>query len=204
MAQDYAVQQGECIGSIAYDNGFFWATIWNHASNAGLKTKRKDPNVLLEGDMVHIPDLTPKQVAGATEKRHKFQLKGVPAKIKLRFLHHGQPRANIPYQLYVDGISSSGTTDGDGFVQARISPNARKARIVLKVPNRDIIYNMALGHLDPIDTPSGAAQRLANLGYAADDDPAGSVRAFQREQQLQETGEMDDSTRRKLKELFGQ
>ncbi len=172
MVEDDTVEQGDCISSIAFEHGFLWRTLWNHSSNADLKTRRKDPNVLLEGDIVHIPDLTPKQAPGATEKRHKFKLKGVPAKIKVRFLHDGKPRANIPYQLYVDGISSSGKTDRGGFVEARISPGAKQARIVLKDPNRDIAYNVALGNLDPIDTPSGVAQRLTNLGYPTDDDPA--------------------------------
>ena len=204
MAQDYVVQQGDCISSIAFENGFFWKTIWNHPSNADLKARRKDPNVLLENDIVHIPDLTSNQVAGATEQTHKFKLNGVPAKIKVRFLHNGQPRANIPYQLCVDGVSSTGTTDGDGFVEAKISPGAKQARIVLQDPKSDIVYNMALGHLDPIDTPSGVAQRLANLGYGVGDDPAGSILAFQTDQQLQATGQVDDSTSSKLKDLFGQ
>ena len=60
---------GDCFNSISYDRGFFWETLWNHGKNAGLKSKRKDPNILKEGDIVHIPDLTVKEEQGATEQR---------------------------------------------------------------------------------------------------------------------------------------
>src|SRR5438046_1679636 len=75
MAEDYQVQRGDCINSIAFDGGFFWETLWHHASNASLKSKRKDPNVLMEGDFVHIPDIIFKEELVATEESHRFKRK---------------------------------------------------------------------------------------------------------------------------------
>jgi N-acetylmuramoyl-L-alanine amidase len=86
MAEDYSVESGDCMSSIAFSHGFFWETLWNHSSNSDLKSKRKDPNILVAGDVVHIPDLTIKQEDCATEKRHEFKLKGVPAKLKLKVM----------------------------------------------------------------------------------------------------------------------
>lgn len=83
VAEDYTVQQGDCILSITHERGFHWETIWNHSSNSALKTLRKNPNVLMEGDVVHIPDLRLKQESGGTEQKHKFKLKGVPGKFIL-------------------------------------------------------------------------------------------------------------------------
>ena len=84
--EDYKVQKGDCVSSVAFSKGFFWETLWNHGKNSELKSKRKDPNILKEGDVLHIPELTPKEESCATEKRHKFKLKGVPAKLKLRIM----------------------------------------------------------------------------------------------------------------------
>ncbi len=86
MSEDYEVQEGDCISSIAHEHGFLWETLWNHSANSGLNQQRKDPNILMEGDIVHIPDKTKKQESGATEAKHKFKLKGVPAKLKLKLM----------------------------------------------------------------------------------------------------------------------
>ena len=91
MAEYYVVRQGDCIDSIAYDHGFFWQTLWNHPENAELKRKRKDPNILKEGDVVYIPDLRAKQESASTEQKHRFVRKAVPAKLRLRFMKPKEP-----------------------------------------------------------------------------------------------------------------
>jgi hypothetical protein len=91
MPEDYTVEQGDCISSIAFEHGFFWVTLWNHPQNSGLKDRRKDPNVLMAGDIVFIPDLRPTWVSKPTEARHRFTLKGVPARLRLRLIKNKDP-----------------------------------------------------------------------------------------------------------------
>jgi hypothetical protein len=91
-SEDHIVSDGECISSISFSRGFFWETIWNHGNNAELKSKRKDPNILKAGDVVHIPELTIKEESCATEQTHKFKLKGVPAKLKLKLMRAKPPK----------------------------------------------------------------------------------------------------------------
>ena len=86
MPEDYTVQTGDCISSIAFERGFFWETIWNHPKNADLKQKRVDPNILKEGDVVHVPDKELKEESCATDQKHQFKVKGVPAKLKLKLM----------------------------------------------------------------------------------------------------------------------
>ena len=98
--------------------------------NAELKKKRKNPNVLMTGDILHIPDLTIRQEPGATEATHKFVLKGVPEVFHMKVLDaNHQPRANLPYTLVIEGVSRTGATDATGGIKESIPPNAKTGKL---------------------------------------------------------------------------
>jgi hypothetical protein len=208
MSEDYQVKQGDCISSIAYEHGFFGETLWKHGGNASLKSKRKDPNVLMEGDVVHIPDKAEKLENGATEQKHRFRRKGVPAKLAVQFTFDGKARANVPFTLMIDDVSKDGKTDGDGWIRQPIPPNAREAKVLLKPKKSEPEeYVLQLGHLDPVDTISGQKARLENLGFFQGEvlpeptsDYTAAIKGFQKVHGLNETGVADNDTQQKLKQ----
>lgn len=205
MPQDYNVEPGDCISSIALNHGFFWETLWNHGSNSELKSKRQDPNILKEGDLVHIPDLTLKQESGATEQRHRFKRKGVPEKLRIRIEdEEGKPIANVPYKITIDGTHRHGTTDADGWVIESIPPDAQGGKLLVGKEGEEQEHELNLGHLDPIEELTGVQARLRNLGYdcAVDgqlnEQTREALKHFQLEHSLDPTGEPDDATREHL------
>jgi hypothetical protein len=212
------------MSSIAYENGFFWKTLWNHPSNADLKSKRKNPNVLMEGDVVFIPDLTVRQEPGATEMQHKFVLKAVPEIFKMKLLDaYHKPRPNVPYVLVIEGNAQRGTTDANGQLQTPIPPNARTGKLTFAPahatdnkgkpisgrPQQQVMI-LQLGNLDPISETSGVQSRLANLGFYrgsadgnTDDALKLAICAFQRRKKLPVTGIADDATKAVLQQVHG-
>ncbi len=201
----HTVNRGDSIPSLAHDNGHFWETLWNHPQNAELKALRKTPNILNPGDEVFIPELRLKNVSKGTDTTHKFERKGVPAKIRMQLMMLGEPRKNEPYTLILDDKTIEGTTDGDGFLEAFIRPNCPGGKLILTNTGEEI--PISLGHLNPIDTISGVRQRLSNLGFycgdgdEVDDATKVALSQFQGAHGLPKTGEIDDATRSKLQSL---
>lgn len=200
--KDHTVEQGECVSSLAFENGLFWETVWNHPGNAALKEQRTSPFILQPGDVVHVPDVRPKDVSVATGQRHVFRRKGVPEKLNLQFRLEGKARAGLPYRLTIDGKVTRGELDGEGKLSQFLLPNARTGTLVLEAKEGEEEYPLQLRHLDPVDTVTGLQARLQNLGlFAGEIDGAMSpatldaLHVFQRRSSLAETSELDPATR---------
>ena len=199
----YNVRQGDCISSIADELGLKWEAVWNHGNNASLRAKRKDPNVLYPGDEVYVPDREIKELSRNTDQKHKFVKKGEPTKLKLRLLDDYQPRAGVKYQLEIDGVAKSGTTDSNGFITEMIPAGARSGRLLVGQGSTKDYYDLRLGELDPLETEEGIRGRLIDLGFGADN-LNDAISAFQKREGLETTGEANEATQNRLKERFGQ
>jgi hypothetical protein len=196
----HVVKQGDCMNSIADQYGFFWQTLWDHERNAELKQRRGNPNVLMAGDRVFIPEIRPKDESGETTRVHTFRLKGVPVKLNVQLMDiGGLVRANLRYTLTVDGKRTTGVSGGDGMVSEVIPPRAKRARLTLETGEE---YDLDLGYMNPVEYTSGVQARLKNLGYykgdvsgTLDDETRKAIRRFQRDKNLPVTGEPDQATR---------
>jgi N-acetylmuramoyl-L-alanine amidase len=200
----HVVRNGDCLASVAAANGVPWNRIWNEPGNAELRALRKDPSVLFEGDTLVIPERVRHEEQGATEQRHRFRVVGSQVRVKLRLLIDDRPLAKVSYRLRIDGaLELHGMTDSEGFVDAPISATAVAGELIVSTASHELFYSLRFGALDPIDTTSGVAQRLSQLGFAVDD-LAAAVAAFQTKAQLSTSGQLDEPTRARLLAEYGQ
>ena len=198
---DHVVEQGECLSSIAEKSGHFWEKVWYHPRNVELRELRKDPNILLPGDLLFVPPIELRFESAATDQIHCFQRKGVPAKLQLQFCVEDKPRGGERYAITIsDGKVLEGTLDAEGRLEQPISPHAQWARVVVGVGAAISTYFLDLGHMDPITDLNGVQKRLLNLGYLPQmEDPPGeatrqAIIAFQHSRKLPETGTMNERT----------
>jgi N-acetylmuramoyl-L-alanine amidase len=188
-----------------------WKAVWNLPENKGLRDKRPDPSVLLPGDVVFLPDPKPLVFTLPTGQHHRLVVKRPKVQIRPQVLHmDATPVAAAKYTVTPSTKPSEGQTDGDGWIEQRIPSGSLKLVLTVQLsddpegPTFD--WRLAIGGLDPVDTPSGLRQRLSNLGYW----PVGEtrnealpycLRAFQEDHDLDITGEADQATSDKLKEV---
>lgn len=199
-------RQGDSVPSIAADHGFFWETIWNHPENTNLRSLRSSPNQLVPDDEVFVPELREKTEDRGTDARHTFKRKGVPAKFRLQIKRLDKPRANLDYVLEIDGKQIKGKTDSQGILEQYIAPNARGGQVILE-GGKEVIP-IRLGHLNPVEDLAGVQQRLNNLGFKCGSEDGtlseqtkAALLSFQKQYDLQLSGEADAATKSKLQEL---
>lgn len=175
--------------SLAARRGLKTRDLYEHADNKGLRDKRSHPNILAPGDEVTIPDPKLKSVTVSTEAKHRFVMQ-VP-RMNLRLVlrdRSGQPYAGKRWKLTIGTRALEDQTTGEGLIDAEVPALAQSARLRVWLvdddddPDPDIDREIAIGHLDPVDTITGVQGRLMNLGYRCD-----------------VTGELDEATRRALR-----
>lgn len=214
---NHTVAQGECLNHIAEQYGFFWKTLWELPQNKRLRDQRLDHNILFPDDRVFIPEKRIKKESAATDQRHRFRRKGVPSYIKIQLLEDESPEtyANQPYTIEVGDEIAKGVVDNKGYLSLPIRPGAK--RIILTVGEEDgrERFELDVGMLNPIGSPSGAQQRLLNLGYfggpvsAVWQEEARAALAnfqavhFTEEERSAAPGTYDQKTQDKLVEIYG-
>jgi N-acetylmuramoyl-L-alanine amidase len=208
---EHIVRQGDCLVSIAKKYGISdWGTIYNHRQNSGFRKKRPNPNVIYPGDRLFVPEKEQKWEEGNTNRRHRFRAKGTKGVLRIILRDTDeQPYANKRFSLQVNELTFEGRTNGEGLLEQTVPSDRKEGQLYVWLSDNPgsepMTWSVRIGHLDPKEYNTGIKGRLANLGYLAND-PGNkmnqatkeSIRAFQADQGLPVTGEIDEATRNKL------
>lgn len=159
------------MSSIADRYGFRdYRTVWDDPSNAELKQKRVNPDVLFAGDRVTIPDKEQRVEDAETTRRHRYVARSTRTFLRLRI---DTPHA-LDFELSVDGgAPMTGTVDGEEPIVKPIDPAAQRAELRLwrraadeeKTRENARVIPIELGALDPIEEVAGVQGRLLNLAF---------------------------------------
>jgi hypothetical protein len=213
------LQQGDCLSSIALTRGFDPKTVWEHGDNADLRERRTNPNALLPGDALFVPEIEQKNEPAPTDKLTTFKLTVGPIRLRVRLTKHTKPRPDEGYELELFSSAApgepgsgdsvlEGQTDGDGWIDQPIPITAKSATLSLREGKE--LHDLRIGHLDPHDESSGVQGRLRGLGFyfgKLDGDVGpktqAAIRRFQKANELTVSGELDDATASALRDAYG-
>lgn len=212
MPRLYIVRQGDFLTRIAARFGFDPDALWDDPANAELRSRRSNREHLAPGDILRLPDTTPPGAPLDAFTNNRYRAKVPIVAVRVRLLARGEPIASA--QCLVHGVShepieATSTDDGTLVFEAPVFATEAEIEIVGRGKIR-----LLLGHIDPIEEANGVRQRLAHLGHhpAGFDSPNGlvaeafdtlAVLAFQREEGLEPTGQVDARTRDALRRRYG-
>jgi N-acetylmuramoyl-L-alanine amidase len=215
MAGWYVIEEGDCLSSLARQARLaHWRKIYDHPANSSLRRLRTDPNVIMPGDRVFIPDCEVNEHRAATDIPHQYD--HTRDRTRLRIVvadEDGQPYRDYRYKLTVGKQEFKGHTDDHGLIDQEIDPVAETGELTVwwDLPHPlHCKWLLKIGHLDPVEDVSGIQGRLNNLAFDAGpvDNVAGprtraAVRRFQSKYKLGVDGIAGPATQHKLKEVHG-
>jgi hypothetical protein len=194
----YTVQQGDCVSSLALRFGLkTWQELWD--ANGALHDTRPNPNVLLPGDVLVVPDGPEQWMDCATGRSHRFVVELPTVKLRI-FLKNedGTPQEGKRFLLTVGKREIESETQAEGLLEADVPADARSAHLLVWLDEDDISdidCDLAIGGLDPVDAISGMQARLDNLGFRCprggklDDATRAAMSAFRERHDLAEPDE---------------
>lgn len=151
--------------------------MWQDAKNADLRQKRPDPNILLPGDVLYIPDASDRQpapfsapagstnsfTAPASTATVTVTLVVVPSTTSTTTTTGTTTYASRAYTIQELPDLTGLQTDGNGTATFDAPVTVGTATLVFTDTGEQVA--LTLGAIDPIDSLSGMFQRLQNLGY---------------------------------------
>jgi len=177
MATEHTVQQGENLVSIAKKYKIAsWREIYQHPDNTAFRQLRPNPNILMPGDKIQIPEAKSKTVYVRTGANHQFVVKRNVQQLKFQLKDRdGHPKAGVKAVFNLNGKQQTVISKADGSLAVDID-QTDLSEIPLELyedpssqePTSQ--FTVKPGHLDPPDTLSGLQARLNSLGY-----PCGTV-----------------------------
>jgi hypothetical protein len=167
----YVIKQGDHLLLLAHKLGFDADTVWNDPSNAPLRQLRSDPNILLPGDVLQLPDSSGQSAPPASLNAgtaNNFVSDAPTMTLSVKFVGaDATTYASRAYTVQELTQLTDLTTDENGVASFQAPVTLGSATLVFTESGESWV--LCPGAMDPINTLSGIFKRLQNLGYIAGD-----------------------------------
>ena len=185
----HVVAPGDTISSVAAQYGITeWEErVYNAPENSQLKLARPNPNTLVPGDEIFIPELAKKTEARPTDAWHDFHITGNKRFLRLKLQNADDTAvADEPYRIEPKSsfrgrfVQQGQATSPEGVIEEQIPHTMSEAELILT--NLNMVIRLKIGHLLPLpmqeavkntaadvlgDAVGGALGELGGIGDAA-------------------------------------
>lgn len=133
MPSSHTIAEGDCCSSLAAAAGLLdHHAVYDHGDNAELKSRRPNPNMLVVGDVVSVPDVETKTVTAATTQRHRYVVTVRAVKLRLKIVdREGHPVSGKAWRLTFAGGQRDGALGGDGKIELELPATVSAATLTL-------------------------------------------------------------------------
>jgi hypothetical protein len=132
---DHTVQPGDCFSSIAQENGYYnYLTLYGHPDNGTIKGRRKNPNMLVEGDVVKVPDKRQKKVALVLDKETRIVLDRRLTKLRVAVVDAEGRALKVSRCKLSVGQASIAKLGSNGLLELEIRADEKTGSLSLTLP----------------------------------------------------------------------
>jgi len=168
---EHVVKAGDRMSRIAYQYGYKDYNALHAAQPEAFRKKRPNPEILMPGDKVALPEKKEQAHPTPDKKQKKYEEDTKLPEVKVRLVVAGKPLASKSLVVRIEGppyslkqpFQGAVTTDDKGMAAFHVDPIVEEVLLVCDKPALSI--KLKLGHLRPATEAGGVEQRLDNLGY---------------------------------------
>lgn len=168
--EPYVIKQGDYLFKIAHEQNFDAMKVWQAPENADLRKRRPNPNILLPGDVLYIPDAKtrePQTFALTPNTTNTFTSSAPSVAIIVKLI--GTNSTTYSSRAYtVKELPALTDLQTDGSGTATFQAPVTLDIATLSFTDTAESFSFTIAALNPIDSLSGMFQRLQNLGYIGD------------------------------------
>lgn len=169
----HVVVDGDRMSKIAHENGYADYYALYMAQPEAFRKKRPNPEILMPGDEIVLPDKVEAKYPAKDKKAHQYEENTKLPEVAVTLMAAGKPVAGKTFQVIVDPVGPgfvgaprfAGTVKSDdkGKVKLLVDPEA--SSVLLSCVEVPFTILLRLGELRPVTEAGGVEQRLDNLGY---------------------------------------
>lgn len=193
-----------CLARIAYERTIHPLRIVQAQANQMLFNRLPDRNIIPADETLVIPGRQTARYVLAVNRLYQFTVLGLYGELAIEVMVDDAPVGDRDYRITGEGFQHESSLTDYGMLRCDVPLRLDNATVEIDGVGR---FELGLGALQPAQTKEGVIERLLNCGLIAraptsELEYSDMLREFQIYQNIDETGDLDQSTIRECADTY--